>query len=255
MIDIHCHLLPGVDDGPPDEVTAVAMCRLAAQKGTTDLVATPHANARFEFSPERNEEKRRCLQEAVGPAPRIHLGCDLHLTYDNIETVLAQPNRFAINGGCYLLVEFSNQVISDGTSQVFARFRDAGLAPILSHPERNPNLRDHRARLATWVHRGCLIQITAQSLLGAFGRRAKEAAISMLDAQLAHIIASDGHDLDKRPPVLAEAFDFVNDRWGEARAKELFLLNPQAVLDGAAIAIPTPRRRPRKQTWWAFWRR
>src|SRR5215471_14064304 len=166
MIDIHCHLLPGVDDGPADEATAVAMCRLAAQFGTTDLVATPHANLRFAYSRERSEEKRQQLQAVVGAEPRLHLGCDFHLEYDNIEAALAQPSRFTINGNRYLLVEFSDLVISEGTSEVFARFRKAGITPIITHPERNPLLRDHHSRLAAWVRRGCLIQITGHSLLG-----------------------------------------------------------------------------------------
>jgi protein-tyrosine phosphatase len=255
MIDIHCHLLPGVDDGARDEATAIAMCRLAAESGTTDLVATPHANAKFEYSPQRNEDKRRRLQEAVGPAPRIHLGCDFHLSYENIEAALAAPSRFTINGHRYLLVEFSDQVISEGTSEVFARLRQAGITPIITHPERNPILRNHHSRLAAWVHRGCLIQVTAQSLTGGFGGKAKEAAVSLVNARLVHIIASDGHDVERRPPVLAASRAFVADRWGEGAARRLFVENPRAVLEGETIEVPAPKRRSKgDRKWWAFWR-
>ncbi|MBI3694390.1 MAG: exopolysaccharide biosynthesis protein [Acidobacteria bacterium] len=254
MIDIHCHVLPGVDDGPEDEATSIAMCRLAAENGTTDVVATPHANANYEYSPERNEEMRRQLQAAVGPSPRIHLGCDFHLSYDNIEAALADPAQFTINGGRYLLVEFSDLIISQGTSEVFARMQEAGVTPIITHPERNPLLRDHRSRLAAWVHRGCLIQITADSLLGRFGRHAQSAAIALVDANLAHIVASDGHDLKERPPVLAGSFEFVVDRWGEDLAQDLFVDRPRAVVDGKPLQPPAPKRRHSKKTWWAFWR-
>lgn len=254
MIDIHCHLLPGVDDGPQDEATAIAMCRMAAENGTTDVVATPHANATFEYSPERNEEKRRQLQQAVGPAPRIHLGCDFHLSYDNIEAALAVPSRFTINGRRYLLVEFSNQVISEGTSDVFARLGRAGVTPIITHPERNPLLRSHHSRLAVWVHRGCLLQVTAGSLLGRFGSKTQDATISLINARLVHIVASDAHDLENRPPVLAASYAFVADRWGEELARQLFVDHPQAVLDGTPIHTPAPRRRSKEhKKWWAFW--
>ena len=254
MIDIHCHLLPGVDDGPLDEATAIAMCRLAAASGTTDLVATPHANPTFDYSPERNAEKLVQLQAAVGPEPRIHLGCDFHLSYDNIEAALAQPARFTINKHQYLLVEFSDQIISQGTSEVFARMRSAGLTPIITHPERNHLLRDHRSRLAVWVGRGCLIQVTARSLLGGFGTQAQEAAVSLINANLVHVIASDGHDLEKRPPVLADGFEFVSYRWGDQVARRLFEENPRAVLDGTPIEAPQPKRRRHKKKWWVFWR-
>jgi protein-tyrosine phosphatase len=253
MIDIHCHLLPGVDDGAADEQTAVAMCRLAAEHGTTDLVATPHANHRYEFSPERNQELRRRLQEQVGPSPRLHLGCDFRLSYDNIQAALSEPARFAINGGQYLLVEFSDQVISQGTSAVFASLGEAGLTPIITHPERNPLLRDHRSRLAAWVHRGCLIQVTGHSLLGAFGSRARESAISLINAGLVHLVASDAHDLDKRPPVLTDSYAFVADRWGEELARQLFVDNPRAVIEGRLFAPPRPKVR-RKKRWWEVWK-
>ena len=253
MIDIHCHLLPGVDDGAADEETALAMCRLAAAKGTTDIVATPHANHKFDFSAERNQELRRRLQEMAGPLPRIHLGCDFRLSYDNIEAALSDPSRFTINGGRHLLVEFSDQMISQGTSEVFARMGQAGLTPIITHPERNHLLRQHQSRLAVWVERGCLMQVTGQSLLGAFGSGARDAAISLIQAGLVHIIASDGHDVEKRPPVLAESHAFVVDRWGEEKARQLFLENPQAVIEGRLITPPRPKAR-RRRKWWEFWK-
>jgi protein-tyrosine phosphatase len=253
MIDIHCHVLPGLDDGAADEATAVAMCRLAAESGTTDLVATPHANHQYSYSREASERKRGQLQAAVGPSPRIHLGCDFRLSYDNIEAALADAAQFTINGGRYLLVEFSDQVISQGTSQVFARFRAAGLTPIITHPERNAALRDHRARLATWVERGCLIQVTGQSLLGRFGEQARDSAIALANRGLVHIIASDGHDLEHRPPVLADSYAFVADRWGEQTAQRLFLEHPRAVLENVVITPSPPRRRNRHKKWWKFW--
>ncbi|MBI3666079.1 MAG: exopolysaccharide biosynthesis protein [Acidobacteria bacterium] len=253
MIDIHCHLLPGVDDGPPDEATAIAMCRLAAQNGTTDLVATPHANSRFPYSPEQNEQKRLALEAAVGPEPRIHRGCDFRLSYDNIEAALADPSRFTINGGRYLLVEFAEAVISHGSSEIFARLGQVGLTPIITHPERNAMLRGNRSRLAVWIQRGCLIQVTGQSLLGHFGSHARDAAITMMNAGLVHVIASDGHDLEKRPPVLADCFAYVSDRWGDEVAGQLFLEVPRAVLESRVIKPPAPRIRHRRK-WWAFWR-
>jgi protein-tyrosine phosphatase len=253
MVDIHCHLLPGVDDGPADEATAIAMARLAAANGTTDVVATPHANETFTFSPEINREKLRRLQEALGAQPRLHLGCDFHLTFDNVAAALAERTRFTINGGPYLLVEFSDRVISAGTSDVFARMHLGGLTPIITHPERNPLLRGQHQRLAVWVHRGCLIQITAGSLLGGFGAAARGEAIALVNRRLAHVVASDGHDLDRRSPVLHEARAFVTDRWGEQTARRLFVENPGAVIRGETIAVP-PLKLHRKKQWWMFWK-
>jgi protein-tyrosine phosphatase len=251
MIDIHCHVLPGVDDGPAEEATAIAMCRMAAEHGTTDLVATPHANSRYEYSLERNQERLARLQQAVGPAPRLHRGCDFRLSFENVEAALQDPSRFTIDGGPYLLVEFSDQVITPGASEVFARLREAGVTPVITHPERNPLLREQLGRLSTWAGRGCLIQVTGHALLGRFGQRARAAAIEMINAGLAHVIASDGHDLEQRPPVLSDSFHFVADRWGPEVARRLFRETPEAILAGRTI--DTPPRVRRRKTWWKFW--
>jgi len=250
LIDLHSHALPGFDDGAPDAAAALAMCRMAARSGTTDLVLTPHCNNRYAFDAERVEAARQELQAAVGTALHLHRGCDLHLSAQNIEAALSDASRFTINGHKYLLVEFSDELLFQGTSEVFERFRDAGIVPVITHPERNRHLRRHPRRLARWIQRGCLIQITAQSLLGGFGERAQEAAIELMDRQLVHFIASDAHNLERRPPVLMDAYDFVLDRWGDQRADLLFVDNPWAALWGERIEPPKPRLSRRRS--WSF---
>jgi protein-tyrosine phosphatase len=134
---------------------------------------------------------------------------------------------------------------------VFRRFREAGIVPIITHPERNRHLRRHLHRLARWIERGCLIQITGQSLIGDFGERAQEAAIAMMDAQLVHFVASDAHNLNGRPPTLNQAYDFAADRWGDDVADRLFVDHPWAALWGETIKAPKPRLR-RRRRWWIF---
>ncbi len=238
LIDLHSHVLPGLDDGAPDEATAIAMCRAAAESGTTDLVLTPHCNNRYPFDSERAEEARQELQTAVGGLINLHRGCDLYLSMQNIEAALSDSARFTINGHNYLLVEFSDELLFQGTAEVFERFRSVGIVPVITHPERNRHLRRNLRRLARWIQRGCLIQVTAQSLQGQFGERAQEAAVRMMDARLVHFIASDGHNLDGRPPVLMSAYEFVADRWGDQEADRLFIDNPWAALWGDPIKSP-----------------
>jgi protein-tyrosine phosphatase len=180
VIDIHSHILPGIDDGPTALEDAVAMLKIAAESGTTDIVATPHANARFTFDPELIDRKIAELQAAAGPVPRIHRGCDLHLTVENIQDALAQPAKYTINNKRYLLVEFSDAFIPDTMHEIFDRFQAAGLTPVVTHPERNVLLRAQIDRLRSWVEKGCLVQITAQSLLGRFGRTARRSADQLL---------------------------------------------------------------------------
>jgi protein-tyrosine phosphatase len=235
MIDIHSHILPGLDDGARDNEEALAMVRMAAEAGTTDIVATPHSNWQFAFDPELVREKIEELQNRCGYILRIHYGCDLHLSVGNIETALADPQRYSINRNGYVLVEFSDLQIPNSSSEILARLIAGGMIPIITHPERNPILQKGMKALKSWVEDGCLIQITAQSLFGHFGSRAESASKDLMHRELVHFIASDGHDLDDRPPVLSRAWDWVVRKYGAERAEALFVTNPGAVLSGAKL--------------------
>jgi len=118
-------------------------------------------------------------------------------------------------------------------------------------PTKARDLRRNLRRLARWVHRGCLLQITGQSLLGEFGEAARDAAVRMLDARLVHFVASDAHNLKRRPPELAQAYEFVLDRWGDAEADRLFIDHPWAALWGDTVEAPTPDPRPQR-SWSLF---
>jgi protein-tyrosine phosphatase len=242
MIDIHTHVLPGLDDGARTLDDSVEMIRIAAEAGTTDLAATPHANLEFRFDPERIEAAIVELQQASGSAVRIHRGCDFHLYFDNIEDALANPTKYTINHQRYLLVEFPDVLIARGTEAVFARLLDAGMVPIITHPERNFLLHRRMESLKSWVEDGCLVQVTGQSLLGRFGSEAKQAARQLMDRGLVHFIASDAHDARDRTPRLDQAYKHVARRYGRERAELLFVSNPQAVLCGDPLPEQPPPR-------------
>jgi len=182
------------------------MLRLAQAAGTTDIVATPHANPEYQFDPDRISEEIERLAQAAGPAPRIHRGCDFHLAYDNVQDAIAHPSKYTINHGCYLLVEFSDLLILQNIGEVFDRLLEAGMVPVITHPERNWLLQQRGEQLRSWVERGCLLQVTAASLLGRFGRRAKRFSDLLLQAGLVHFIASDAHDPEDRTPDMRGAY-------------------------------------------------
>ena len=250
MVDIHSHILPGVDDGAKTLEDSLEMLRLAAESGTTDIVATPHANLQFTFDPELIGRKIAELQAAAGPVPRIYRGCDFHLTMENIQEALSNPGKYAINHKCYLLVEFSELLIPRTTQEIFDSLQSAGLVPIVTHPERNGLLHSRLDQLQGWVENGAYVQVTAKSLLGGFGRAAKSVAAELMNRNLVHIIASDAHDTVFRPPVLREAYQHVEKTWGGAVAETLFTSAPQAVIDGESISVPETGPVRRKRKWY-----
>lgn len=253
MIDIHAHILPGMDDGPQTLEESLAMLEVAAASGTTDIVATPHANLQYAFDPDVADGKIAELQKAARGKIRIHRGCDFHLSYDNIQDALAHPARYTVNGKRYLLVEFSELLIAKTTEDVFARMQAAGMTPVITHPERNILLHRRLEQIERWVANGCLVQITAQSLLGKFGKPARDFSEELLRRRLVHVVASDAHDARRRPPRLDQAFELVAQRFGPKRAERLFVLNPGAVISGASLE-PEEQDEFRPRKWYQFWR-
>lgn len=255
MIDLHTHVLAGVDDGSPSLEESVRMVRVAAETGTTDLVATPHANLQYRFDPEVVEQKVAELTGACGQRVRLHAGCDFHFYFDNILTALAHPTKFTIKHGRYLLVEFSDLLIVKTTDEMLARLQDAGMVPIITHPERNFLLHRRLDRVQKWVEQGCLVQVTAQSFLGRFGRPAREACRELTRRGLVHFVASDSHDSQDRPPRLDLAYRHVARRYGEAVAERLFRTNPRAVLADKPLPEAPATEPERPQKWYRFWAR
>jgi protein-tyrosine phosphatase len=258
MVDIHCHFLPGLDDGSPDWATTEKMLWLAAESGTTDLVATPHADTQYQYDPAQVEDLLAEARSKAPPGLALHRACDFHLMHDNLVDALANPDRYTVNGGRYLLVELSDLVIFGNTNDLFERLEAAGMTIIVTHPERNPLLRQRPELLREWVQAGRLLQVTASSLSGFWGRKAAGFSRLLLDQGLVHFVASDGHDANMRPPSLKDAHTWLERHYGAGRASALLEDHPLAVIedrpiDFAASARSQAEARP---AWWRrVWKR
>lgn len=255
MIDVHHHLLYGLDDGAVDLETSLQMAEIAIDDGITHVACTPHANSDYNFSPEENANRLAVLQEKLGVRLTLGLGCDFHLSYDNIEDALKHPGKYTINGKQYLLVEFPDFGIPQNISSSFYEMSVAGIVPILTHPERNLTLMQKPEKLIEWIRMGCLVQVTAGSLLGRFGKGPQRIAEQLLASRWVHILATDAHNVTSRPPVMSKAFDAVFNKFGQEEAERLCVQNPRAIFYGETLAeqpqpekiseeeVDTPRRR------------
>lgn len=252
MVDIHSHILYGLDDGSKDMQMSLEMLKIAADSGTTDIVATPHSDLQFKFQPEEIERQIAELS-AAAPGIRIHRGCDFHLHFDNIRDCLDHPEKYTINHKRYLMVEFSGTLIAKSTGDVFERMQRVDITPVITHPERNHLLMKQLDQLMLWVQAGCLIQVTSQSFLGRFGKDAQTAAGELMSRNLVHFIASDAHDPEYRPPTLRPGYDFIAETYGEPVAERLFVTNPGAALTGDYIDVEYPDAAPKPKKWYRFW--
>lgn len=241
MVDIHSHILPEVDDGPKSWDVCLSMCRRAAADGITHMVATPHANDRYHYDREYLRGLVAHLQQLVGDAPKILLGCDFHLSYENLQDAFVNPSRYVIGETHYLLVEFSNYSVPQNTTDSFLKLGDLGITPVITHPERNPILRESMQRVVEWAEQGCIIQMTGSALTGFWGDRTRRAAEWLLERQVVHVLATDAHDLEKRVPVLSTSREAAAAIAGDEVADALVLHNPTAILNDQPLPyFPRP---------------
>ena len=247
-------MLFGLDDGARTLEDSLAMIRMAAEHGTTGLVATPHANLEYRFDPELIAARLAQVRAACGGALRLYTGCDFHLSYENIQDAIEHPRKYTLNQQTYLLVEFSELLIFRNTEDIFARLGEAGMIPVITHPERNGLLRQRVEEIARWVAQGARVQLTAQSLTGGFGRHAQDFSRELLDRRLAHVVASDAHDCERRPPVLDQARAWLRKHYGEALAETLCVSNPHAALTGRPMYLPDAEAGLSVRKWYEFWR-
>ncbi len=257
MYDIHYHLLFDLDDGPKTLEDALQLAEASIAEGVTHIVSAPHANAKYPFRPEVNRQRLAVLNEHLRGRITVGLGCDMHLSYENIQEALSDPARFTINGRQYLLVEFPEFSISPNISDWFYQLCSTGMIPIITHPERNPVLASQPHRLAEWLRIGCLVQITAASLTGRFGKQAVSVCDYMLRRNWAHFIASDAHSLRGRPPAMRSAYEFLSSRYGRQTAERLCVENPRAAFEGEPLPEQPepigPDQEPRAR--WNFFQR
>ncbi len=232
VFDIHYHLLFNLDDGPKTIEDSLALAEASIGEGVTHVVCTPHANDFYTYNSELCREEIATLNEHLNGRLTLGLGCDFHLSYENIEDLNRDQTKYTINGNQYLLVEFSDYGIPLTMSDVFHRMTLSGIVPILTHPERHRGLVANPDRMVDWIRFGCLVQITAASLLGRFGKEAQSFSHRLLKQNWVQFIASDAHSIQRRPPSMAPAYDAVKARYGQETADRLCLHNPRAAFFG-----------------------
>lgn len=243
MIDLHCHLLPGIDDGASELAASLAMARIAADDGIRTIACTPHIYpGLFENDSAgiaaRVEDLQHRLQ-AEGIALDLVVGADAHLTPELLGRLQAGTAP-TLAGGRYFLLEPPHTVAPPRFAEAVFAFTNAGYVPVITHPERLTWIRQHYAVFAAMVRSGAWMQVTAGSLCGRFGKEAQHFGQKMLDDGFVHILATDAHDPRRRKPLLGEGRRAAEKRVGAEEALRLVVERPQAILDNRPPHEVTP---------------
>lgn len=285
MIDLHSHLLPGLDDGAKTLEESVQMCRISYQDGVRRIVATPHTLNGLYFNnretillkvQELNETLTQCgmrnaecgiknsnsgiksssvnsairdpqsaitLNSALRTpqsAIRVLPGSDVRLC-ENTLAHLDQGKVMTVSDSKkYLFLEFPFHGIPYQAEEIIFQIMTRGIIPIITHPERNPEIAERPQRYFEMIRMGCLGQVTAMSLTGEFGSRVRQTAERLLKKRLIHFIASDAHSTDGRPPILSEGVRAAEKIVGKEEAQKMVTEYPQAIVEGRKPNVPEP---------------
>jgi len=256
MIDLHCHILPGLDDGARDEDEAVEMARQAAADGIRTVVATPHhRNGRFVNGRSAWDTAVRKLTgrlAAEGVPLRVLPGQELHCGERIFEWLQDEEEWLPLGGSKYVLLEFPPGDVPAHAAEVVHELAVLGCTAVVAHPEHNRRIAAEPDTLYRLVEAGALAQVTSLSLMGRHGPRVRSTALELCRRNLVHFVATDAHNRRWRPFLLREAYERVRRELGEERAR-MYLRNAEAVVAGEEAERPEPL--PGKRRWWRLWAR
>jgi protein-tyrosine phosphatase len=242
MIDLHCHILPGVDDGAKTIEDSLDMARLAVEEGITHILATPHHKNR-----NWNNEKTDVIQlvnqlqkeiDQAGIELTIFPGQEVRIYGEILQDIKEDKILFIDEQRQYLLIEFPTSNIPTYTERLFYDLLSEGITPIVVHPERNREILEHPNRLKTLVDKGALAQLTAASYTGGFGKQIQKLSEQLVEANLVHFIASDAHNIGNRAFHMQEAFDKLRKEFGRAKAND-FKQVTKDLVNGEVVVAPT----------------
>ena len=256
IVDLHSHILPGVDDGAGDVEESLAMAGLAVKEGIRVLAVTPHHNNPMYRNRKADIlEQMRMLQEQITTAGidlQLVAGQELRLCETSMRELLTGDEVLTLNASRYLLVELPSNDIPDPLEEWMHEFRVKGIVPVIAHPERNRAIIEDPRRLDDLLSWGALAQVTAPSLLGQFGGKVKHVAMQLCRDHKIHLVASDAHHPSVRTFALQQAFSLIADTLGDSY-KELYLSNAERMLANEDVEIEYALKPRRNRLF--FWKR
>lgn len=240
MVDIHTHIIPGVDDGSQDIATSILMAEMAVDSGVSTIIATPHCNQRGAFKNHVSDSLLRRMESFRNEIAKenikldIAFGMEIYCTPD-VPSLLREKKLLSLNGSRYVLVEFNFGMDTQRMERMLYSIMDSGYVPIIAHPERYYELQGQLELVADWMNEGMGIQINKGSVFGHFGRDAREFSYAMLRYGLVTCIASDAHGSDSRTTDMTDIYDFLMDEFSVVEAERLMTENPTRILNNKPL--------------------
>lgn len=251
MIDIHCHILPNVDDGSESLEESIAMAKIAESEGITKIVNTSHCHFDFKYK-KGNElklelEKFNQVLKEENINIEVLLGNELYYTSDLIER-FNELDFFSMNNSKYILMEFSPINFPKNIEDVIYEIKIRGYILIIAHAERYKQVQEDVNIVLDCIKEGALIQVNASSILGKNGEKAEDTSKKLLDNNMVHFVATDAHSSNRRRPLIKDSYNYILKNYGKEVSEKLFIENPTAVIENRDISILNPTKYEEKRS-------
>ena len=251
MIDIHCHILPNVDDGSESLEESIAMAKIAESEGITKIVNTSHCH--FDFKYKKGNELKLELEKFNQALKEeninieVLLGNELYYTSDLIER-FDELDFFSMNNSKYILMEFSPINFPKNIEDVIYEIKIRGYIPIIAHAERYKQVQEDVNIVLDCIKEGALIQVNASSILCKNGEKAEDTSKKLLDNNMVHFVATDAHSSNRRRPLIKDSYNYILKNYGKEVSEKLFIENPTAVIENRDISILNPTKYEEKRS-------
>lgn len=251
MIDIHCHILPNVDDGSESLEESIEMAKIAESEGITRIVNTSHCH--FDFKYKKGNELKLELEKFNQALKEeninieVLLGNELYYTSDLIER-FNELDFFSMNNSKYILMEFSPINFPKNIEDVIYEIKIRGYIPIIAHAERYKQVQEDVNIVLDCIKEGALIQVNASSILGKNGEKAEDTSKKLLDNNMVHFVATDAHSSNRRRPLIKDSYNYILKNYGKEVSEKLFIENPTAVIENRDISILNPTKYEEKRS-------
>lgn len=244
MIDIHCHILPGVDDGAKTLEESIEMAKIAQKEGIKTIVNTSHYNPQFEYKKgneilEELDRFNKILKDNNIDL-NVVAGNEIYCTTDIVE-IIENKEFFTLNNSRYILLEFSHTGLPKNISDIIYEIKLRGFVVVLAHIERYTEIQKNPNVIYDYINEGALIQINASSILGKNGNEAKKICDMLLENNMVHLIGTDAHSSTRRRPLFKEAYNYVAKLYGNEKADKLFNDNSKKIINDEELIIETPK--------------
>jgi protein-tyrosine phosphatase len=255
MVDLHCHLLPGIDDGSKNMDVSLRLAREATENGVTHALLTPHhMNGRYVNHKQDVIRRTREFQEQlkVHNIPlTVFPGQEVRINGQLLDALDKDDILFADTAGKYMMLEFPDDDVPNYTSRMIFDIQQRGIMPVIVHPERNTKIMAEPDQIYQLLEKGCLSQITASSYVGAFGKKVENFSRKLIEAGQSYVFASDAHDLPGRKYEMRQAFEKLSQEFG-SELTEQYQNNARRIINGANVPLNELRTIKKGKHFWLF---